>query len=73
MPENERSILVDTARSYLTGRSYGQLKKAATAAGLSEQWLYKFHQGKIENPSVIKIEKLLLSAGFDITVEKTNK
>lgn len=66
------SLLVSQAREYLKTLSgnYGQLKNAAIAIGVSEHWLYKFHQGKIENPSVKRVEKLLQYGGFEISLGK---
>lgn len=72
MNKSNNSVLIDTAKSFLAeqAKKKGQLKELAEAAGLTVAWVYKFHEGTIENPSCKKVEQLLSYAGYDVTVIK---
>lgn len=66
------SILIQAAMEYLKSVALGKnkLRQVAKEAGLTEAWLYKFYEGKIESPSVQKIEKLLTHGNYSINVLK---
>lgn len=71
MENATNSVLIDTAKKYLqevVAEKGNNLKLVAKAANLNEWWVHSFSQGKIKNPSTQKIEQLLLSAGFTISV-----
>ena len=73
MENATNSLLIHTAKKYLqevVAKKGNSLKQVAKAANLNEWWVHSFSQGKIKNPSVQKIEQLLLSAGFTISVLK---
>mgnify|MGYP005995023427 FL=1 len=66
------SILIQAAMEYLKSVALGKnkLRQVAKEAGLTEAWLYTFYEGKIESPSVQKIEKLLTHGNYSINVLK---
>ena len=73
MENTTNSVLIDAAQQYLAQvvtKKGGNLKLAAKKAGLNEWWVHSFRNGRIKNPSAQKIEKLLTSAGFTVSVLK---
>lgn len=72
MTNSSKSVLVQKARDYLKECSgKRKLREVAEGCGISIDWVYKFHQGRIESPSVNFIEKILNFGGFKILVLKS--
>lgn len=73
MENTTNSVLIEAAQSYLeqvVTKKGENLKLVAKGANLTESWVYSFKEGKIKNPSVQKIEQLLMFAGFTVKVLK---
>lgn len=72
MTNSSKSVLAQKARDYLKECSdKRKLREVAKGCGISTDWVYKFHQGRIESPSVNFIEKILIFGGFKILVLKS--
>ncbi|MFT7565851.1 MAG: transcriptional regulator with XRE-family HTH domain [Pseudoalteromonas distincta] len=72
MTNSSKSVLIQKARDYLKECSEKRaLREVAQGCGISIDWVYKFHQGRIESPSVNFIEKILIFGGFEIQVLKS--
>lgn len=73
MENTTDSVLIDAAKQYLqevVTKKGSNLKLVAKNSGLTEWWVHAFREGKIKNPSAQKIELLLTSAGFTVSVLK---
>lgn len=72
MAEEEFSVLVLEARAYLKriSEKRGTLKQVAVDTGISADWVYQFHQGRIPTPSVNYVERVLKHGGYKIIISK---
>jgi len=72
MDKSNNSVLIDAAKRFLAeqAKKKGQLKLVAKEAKLTQAWVYKFHEGVIQNPSCKNVEQLLRYAGYDVKVMK---
>jgi len=70
MDKSKDSVLVEKTLAYLADASekHGELKRIAAGANVGTQWLYKFKQGTIENPSPAKLEAVLRYGGLHVSV-----